>query len=42
MNPCGEKAQMTKAAGNPCGQKASNPCGEKKPQNPCNPCGGKM
>ncbi len=42
MNPCGEKAQMTKAVGNPCGQKASNPCGEKKPQNPCNPCGGKM
>lgn len=42
MNPCGDKAQMTKAAGNPCGQKASNPCGEKKPQNPCNPCGGKM
>lgn len=41
MNPSGDKAQMIKAAGNPCGQKASSPSGEKKPQNPCNPCGGK-
>jgi polyisoprenoid-binding protein YceI len=43
MNPCGDKAQMTKATGNPCGQKAAgNTCSDKKPQNPCNPCGGKM
>ncbi len=42
MNPCGDKAQMMKTAGNPCGPKAANPCGGEKPQNPCNPCGGKM
>lgn len=50
-NPCGDKAKMTsqkaenpcgQKQGNPCGQKVANPCGDKKPQNPCNPCGGKM